>query len=74
MLFLPGKVHLVALDEEMGELRALRELREMCGMYCEQLPVEVRRALHAVPETEKVHSCQALPVQGVQGDRVTSFK
>lgn len=41
---------------EDDELRALRELREVCGMYCEQLPVEVREALHAVPEIEKTHS------------------
>lgn len=37
------------------ELLALRELREVCGMYCEQLPVEVREALHAIPEIEKTH-------------------
>jgi hypothetical protein len=37
------------------ELWALRELRETCGMYCEQLPVEVREALHAVPDVEKTH-------------------
>lgn len=37
------------------ELHSLRELREVCGMYCEQLPVEVRETLHRVWEIEKTH-------------------
>lgn len=40
------------------ELRALRNLREVCGSYCERLPVEVREALHAIPEIEKTHQCK----------------
>lgn len=41
--------------EATQELRALRELREVCGSYCERLPVEVREALHAIPGIEKTH-------------------
>jgi hypothetical protein len=36
-------------------VRALEELREAAGMYCERLPVEVREALHRIPEIEKTH-------------------
>ncbi len=43
------------------ELRALRLLRETCGMCCEQLPREVRDALHAVPDIEKTHACDLVP-------------
>ena len=51
------KVLTMALEtnEALDELRVLRELREICGMYCEQLPVEVRDALHSIPEIEKTH-------------------
>ena len=45
------------IPKMIDELRALRELRVACGMYCEQLPVEVREALHAIPEIEKTHFC-----------------
>jgi hypothetical protein len=40
---------------DIAEVQGLRELRETVGMYCEQLPEEVRDALHAVPEIEKTH-------------------
>jgi len=43
------------IPKMIDELHILRELHEVCGMYCEQLPVEVREALHAVPEIEKTH-------------------
>ena len=46
----------------MDELQALRELREICGMYCEQLPIEVREALHKVPEIEKAHPHKNKPL------------
>jgi hypothetical protein len=44
---------------EIAEVRALRELREVAGMYCERLPHEVREALHAIPEVEKHHEQHA---------------
>lgn len=34
---------------------ALEELREIAGMYCERLPVEVQNALHAIPYNDKQH-------------------
>lgn len=45
------------IPDPMAELRALRELFEICGMYCEQLPIEVREAFHQVPEIDKTHHC-----------------
>ena len=35
---------------------ALENLREVAGMYCNRLPVEVGEALHAIPHIEKEHS------------------
>ena len=35
---------------------ALENLREVAGMYCARLPVEVTEALHAIPFIEKEHS------------------
>jgi hypothetical protein len=34
---------------------ALENLREVAGMYCSGLPVEVAEALHAIPYIEKEH-------------------
>jgi transcriptional regulator with XRE-family HTH domain len=39
------------------EIEAMRNLREVCGMYCERLPLEVRDALHEIPEVKKTHRC-----------------
>lgn len=36
-------------------LRALENLRETVGMWCQSCPVEVQRALHAVPDVDKQH-------------------
>jgi hypothetical protein len=47
-----------SIPDPAAELRALRDLREACGMYCEQLPIEVREALHVVPEINKMHHCE----------------
>ena len=51
-------------DTMTTELQSLRTLRETAGMYCEQLPTEVREALHRVVGVEKHHSCAG---QGAQG-------
>ena len=58
----------------MDELQALRELREICGMYCEQLPVEVREALHKVPEIEKTHSHKNKPLTREQAKASFFYK
>lgn len=44
-------------EQKDKELDELRELREVCAMYCEQLPIEVRQALHKTAEIEKTHRC-----------------
>lgn len=36
-------------------VEALENLREVAAMNCEQLPAEVREALHAVPGIEATH-------------------
>lgn len=56
--YAPG--YWVDTEKMIAELRALQELREVCGMYCERLPVEVREALHAVPEIGKTHRCNLM--------------
>ena len=38
-------------------VKALEDLREVAGMYCEQLPYEVREALHRIPGLDKTHQC-----------------
>lgn len=45
----------VDTEKIIKELNSLRELREICGMYCEQLPVEVSEVLHRVWKIEKTH-------------------
>lgn len=50
-----------AIPQMIDELRALRVLCEVCGMFCEQLPVEVRESLHAIPGIEKTHSHNPAP-------------
>jgi NMD protein affecting ribosome stability and mRNA decay len=35
--------------------KALENLREVAGMYCERLPAEVVEALHAIPSKEHAH-------------------
>lgn len=37
-------------------LRPLETLRESAGAWCEQLPPEVREALHSIPDIGKTHS------------------
>ena len=44
-------------DTAGTELSALENLREVAGMNCEQLPAEVREALHKVPDIGKTHRC-----------------
>lgn len=55
-------------DERMAAIRdyereriemqlACEAVVEVCGMYCEQLPIEVREALHKVPGVKKWHRC-----------------
>lgn len=51
--------HWIDTEKMIDELRALRELREVCGMYCEKLPVEVSEVLHAIPEIGKTHKHSA---------------
>lgn len=48
----PHWIETASIPQMIDEFRALREI---CGMYCEQLPVEVREVLHAIPEIEKTH-------------------
>lgn len=38
-------------------VRQLDCLREVCGMYCEQLPFEVRETLHTLTTIDKTHHC-----------------
>ena len=38
-------------------VNATENFIEMASMYCEQLPREVREALHRMPEIEKQHQC-----------------
>jgi hypothetical protein len=58
----------------IDELRALRELREVCGMYCERLPVEIREALHAIPEIEKTHKHLKTEADLISRDQLPWFK
>lgn len=37
--------------------RESEDLREIAGMYCETLPIEVREALHKFPDINKQHQC-----------------
>lgn len=55
----PHWIETDTIPKMIEELRTLRELREVCGMYCEQLPAEVREVLHAIPEIEKTHQHSA---------------
>lgn len=57
----PHWIETDTIPRMIDELRALRELREVCGSYCEWLPVEVREALHAIPEIEKTHPAHITP-------------
>lgn len=46
----------------IARVEALENLAEVVGMYCEQVPAEVREALHGIPEIEKQHGHDRSPV------------
>lgn len=52
-----------ALNMPAGEIQALESLREVAGMHCERLPMEVREALHKLPDIDKTHQCELRPLQ-----------
>jgi hypothetical protein len=56
-----GATLLRALRARLTEVEREREcMVEVCGMWCEQLPTEVRDVLHAMTDIEKTHNCARL--------------
>lgn len=42
----------------LEKMEAFESLREIAGMNCERLPMEVREALHKLPDINKTHQCE----------------
>ena len=51
-------------------MKALDGLVEAVGMWCECCPVEVQRALHAIPDIEKTHGEHPFEEPDVRMDRL----
>lgn len=51
-------------------VKAFKNLREAVGCWCECCPVEVQRALHAIPDIEKHHNSHPFEEPDARMDRL----